>query len=36
MDPGQVEDLTRWMRDEGMLDKALPASELLTNDYLAP
>jgi putative hydroxymethylpyrimidine transport system substrate-binding protein len=36
MDPSQVEGLTRWMLDEGMLGQPLSPSELLTNDYLAP
>ncbi len=34
MDPARAEALTEWMQKEGMLQQALPASELLTNDYL--
>lgn len=35
MDPARTEGLTEWMREEGMLEQALPASELLTDDYLS-
>ncbi len=36
MDPAQAEELTEWMRKEGMTRQSLPASDLLTNDYLEP
>jgi putative hydroxymethylpyrimidine transport system substrate-binding protein len=36
MDPDQAEQLTEWMREEGMTRQALPAAELLTNSYLEP
>jgi putative hydroxymethylpyrimidine transport system substrate-binding protein len=34
MDPTQAEHLVDWMHSEGMVRKALPVSELLTNEYL--
>lgn len=34
MDPARVQALTRWMHEEGMLERALPAPELFTNEYL--
>jgi ABC-type nitrate/sulfonate/bicarbonate transport system substrate-binding protein len=34
MDPAQAEDLVDWMYDEGMIDREIPVSELLTNEYL--
>jgi putative hydroxymethylpyrimidine transport system substrate-binding protein len=34
MDPAQAERLVDWMHSEGMLHRALPVSELLTNEYL--
>jgi putative hydroxymethylpyrimidine transport system substrate-binding protein len=36
MDPEQAEDLLEWMREQGMIERDLPASALLTNDYLKP
>lgn len=36
MDPDQMEGLTEWMQEEGMTRQSLPASELLTNEYLTP
>lgn len=36
MDSGQAEGLIDWMQEEGMIQGKPSASELLTNDYLAP
>ena len=35
MDADQAEGLVDWMQEEGMIEQAMPASDLLTNDYLA-
>lgn len=35
MDPGQTKALVDWMRQQGLIDRGPPLSELLTNDYLA-
>lgn len=35
LDPARVANLERWMRKEGMIRQEPPASELLTNEYLA-
>ena len=35
MDADQAEELVDWMQEEGMIEQAMPASDLLTNDYLA-
>ena len=34
MDPEQASGLVEWMHEEGMIQRPLPVSELLTNDYL--
>jgi putative hydroxymethylpyrimidine transport system substrate-binding protein len=34
MDPEQASELVSWMRDEGMVQREISASELLTNEYL--
>lgn len=36
MDPGKASALVGWMDEQGMVQKKLPVSELLTNSYLAP
>lgn len=36
MDPGQATGLIGWMHDRGLIERAPPYSELLTNRYLAP
>jgi putative hydroxymethylpyrimidine transport system substrate-binding protein len=36
MDPDQAESLASWMEEEGMVEEAPSADELLTNDYLPP
>jgi putative hydroxymethylpyrimidine transport system substrate-binding protein len=35
MDPGQANNLVQWMHGEGLIQEELPASELLTNHFLA-
>jgi putative hydroxymethylpyrimidine transport system substrate-binding protein len=34
MDPELATGLTDWMHEEGLIQRAIPASELLTDDYL--
>jgi putative hydroxymethylpyrimidine transport system substrate-binding protein len=34
MDPEQASELIDWMRSEGMIQKKIPVSSLLTNEYL--
>lgn len=34
MDPGQADQLVAWMHEEGLIQRTLPASALLTNSYL--
>lgn len=36
MDPGRAEDLVDWMHREGMIQKEIPVSAVLTNEYLPP
>lgn len=36
MDPGQASGLMDWMREEGMIRRTFPASELFDNGYLTP
>ncbi len=36
MDPGQAERLVAWMRSEGMIQKKIPVSSLLTDEFLPP
>ncbi len=36
MDRGKASALIRWMHEEGMLERQIPVSRLLTNDYLPP
>jgi putative hydroxymethylpyrimidine transport system substrate-binding protein len=36
MDPGQASALIAWMREEGMIRRTFPASELFNNEYLKP
>jgi putative hydroxymethylpyrimidine transport system substrate-binding protein len=35
MEPGQATGLIAWMHDRGLIERAPPFSELLTNEYLA-
>jgi putative hydroxymethylpyrimidine transport system substrate-binding protein len=34
MDPAQASRLVEWMREEGMISRVVPVSDLLTNDYV--
>jgi putative hydroxymethylpyrimidine transport system substrate-binding protein len=36
MNRDQADQLGKWMQEQGMIKEAPPASELLTNEYLAP
>jgi putative hydroxymethylpyrimidine transport system substrate-binding protein len=36
MSPGRAMRLVDWMQEEGLIRRRLPASDLLTNDYLGP